>query len=111
MTWRRATVHHFILIRSIKNSKYNSKYVNWKAKIQTLVLDIVILYSFYLIVKLPKWLSFCLKKFHELLVEFHDFQWPVIFHDFPADDNNNNNNNNKQSCTPESETDAGFYLQ
>ena len=34
-------------------------YVNWKAKIQTLVLDIVILYSFNLIDELLKWLSFC----------------------------------------------------
>jgi len=30
------------------------KYVNWKAKIQTLVLDIIILNSFTLIVKLLK---------------------------------------------------------
>jgi len=47
--------------------------VNWKAKIQTLVLDIVILYYQYFnsIVKLLKLLSFC-QKFHDLLVEFHD---------------------------------------
>ena len=47
--------------------------VDRKAKIQTLLLDIVILYSFNLIVKLLKRLSFYQKKFHDLLVEFHDF--------------------------------------
>ena len=33
--------------------------LNCKSKIQTLVLDIVILYYFNLIVKFLKWLSFC----------------------------------------------------
>jgi len=36
-----------------------NEYVNWKAKIQTLVLDNVVLYSFNLIIKLLKWLSLC----------------------------------------------------
>jgi len=51
-----------------------SKYVNWKSKIQTLVLDIVILYYFNLmgLVKTPKVIILCLK-IHDLLMEFHDF--------------------------------------
>jgi len=38
-----------------------SKYVNWKAEIQTLVSDIVILYSYNLIVKLRKMIILLLK--------------------------------------------------
>jgi len=58
-----------------------SKYVNWKAKIQTLVLDIVILYSF----------NFNSENDHPSVKNSIIYWWnsmtTVIFHDFPGLEN------------------------
>ena len=51
---QQCTIFYFYIITTIRNIKFYQlqakhqiyKYVNWKAKIQTLVLDSVILYSF-----------------------------------------------------------------
>ena len=57
-------------------------------KCTTIVLDIVILYSFNLILKLLKWLSFCLKNSATYWWNSMTFPWlsmtTVIFHDFQA---------------------------
>jgi len=62
----------------LPSNQWNGLYVNWKFRIQTLVLDTVILFSFSLIVKHLKWLSFCLNNPRPISAI------PWLFHNFPG---------------------------